>query len=123
MLDLTENPKLVWNQSKEEKELRRKEDAIARGMHGIWLLKFAFLSFHRWLRIVIQSSRSAVGQSRSSAGIKLTSNCSMLVVKVSYSEHHVVYSVEVSKIILFRRKCIVVIRLGFQRLIMNILIK
>ncbi|XP_040968511.1 uncharacterized protein [Gossypium hirsutum] len=93
------------------------------GMHGIWLLKFAFLSFHRWLRIVIQSSRSAVGQSRSSAGIKLTSNCSMLVVKVSYSEHHVVYSVEVSKIILFRRKCIVVIRLGFQRLIMNILIK
>ncbi|TYJ37409.1 hypothetical protein E1A91_A05G373900v1 [Gossypium mustelinum] len=66
---------------------------------------------------------SAVGQSRSSAGIKLTSNCSMLVVKVSYREHHVVYSVEVSKVILFRRKCIVVIRLGFQRLIMNILIK
>ncbi|TYI25326.1 hypothetical protein ES332_A05G042400v1 [Gossypium tomentosum] len=39
------------------KELRRKEDAIARGMHGTWLLKFAFLSFHRWLRIVMQSSR------------------------------------------------------------------
>ncbi|TYJ04169.1 hypothetical protein E1A91_A12G076000v1 [Gossypium mustelinum] len=67
--------------------------------------------------------RSGVSQSRSSAGIKLTSNCSLLVVEVSYSEHHVVYSVEVSKILLFRRKCIVVIRLGFQRLIMNILIK
>ncbi|TYH28590.1 hypothetical protein ES288_A02G155400v1 [Gossypium darwinii] len=92
-------------------------------MHGTWLLKFSFLSFHRWLRIIMQSSRSGVGQSRSSAGIKLTSNCSMLVVEVSYSEHHVVYSVEVSKILLFRRKCIVVTRLGFQRLIMNILIK
>ncbi|TYI35976.1 hypothetical protein ES332_A03G111900v1 [Gossypium tomentosum] len=73
-------------------------------MHGTWLLKFAFLSFHRWLRTVMQSSRFGAGQSRSSAGIKL-SNCSMLVV----------YSAEVSKILLFRRKCIVVIRLGFQR--------
>ncbi|KAG4179883.1 hypothetical protein ERO13_A10G132200v2 [Gossypium hirsutum] len=34
--------------------------------------------------------RSGAGQSRSSAGIKLTSNCSMLVVEISYSEHHVV---------------------------------
>ncbi|TYI23418.1 hypothetical protein ES332_A06G163700v1 [Gossypium tomentosum] len=59
--------------------------------------------------------KSRAGQSRSSAGIKLTSNCSMLVVEVSYSEHHVVYLAEVSKILLFRRKCIVVIRLGFQR--------
>ncbi|KHG09158.1 hypothetical protein F383_36317 [Gossypium arboreum] len=59
--------------------------------------------------------RSGVGLSRSSAGIKLTSNCSMLVVEVSYSEHHVVYSEKVSKMLLFRRKCIVVIRLGFQR--------
>ncbi|TYH90710.1 hypothetical protein ES332_A13G067900v1 [Gossypium tomentosum] len=59
--------------------------------------------------------RSGAGQSRSSAGIKLTSNCSMLVVEVSYSEHHVVYSTKVSKILLFRRKCIVAIRLGFQR--------
>ncbi|TYH25407.1 hypothetical protein ES288_A03G166200v1 [Gossypium darwinii] len=40
-----------------EHELRRKEDAIARGIHGTWLLKFAFLSFHHWLRIVMQSSR------------------------------------------------------------------
>ncbi|KAL1186865.1 hypothetical protein V6Z11_A01G208000 [Gossypium hirsutum] len=38
-------------------ELRRKEDATTRGMHGTWLLKFAFLSVHRWLRIVMQSSR------------------------------------------------------------------
>ncbi|TYG86210.1 hypothetical protein ES288_A13G116400v1 [Gossypium darwinii] len=58
--------------------------------------------------------RSGVGQSRSFVGIKLTSNCIMLVVEVSY-KHHVVYSVEVSKILLFRRKCIVVIRLCFQR--------
>lgn len=27
------------------------------GMHGTWLLKFAFLSFHHWLRIQMQSSR------------------------------------------------------------------
>ncbi|TYI32937.1 hypothetical protein ES332_A04G096800v1 [Gossypium tomentosum] len=26
-------------------------------MHGTWLLKFSFLIFHRWLRIVMQSSR------------------------------------------------------------------
>ncbi|KAK5836300.1 hypothetical protein PVK06_012081 [Gossypium arboreum] len=26
-------------------------------MHGTWLLKFAFLIFHRWLRIIMQSSR------------------------------------------------------------------
>ncbi|KHG21182.1 hypothetical protein F383_26921 [Gossypium arboreum] len=38
----------------------------------------------------------------------------MLVVEVSYSEHHDVYSAEVSKILRFRRKRIVVIRLGFQ---------
>ncbi|TYJ49602.1 hypothetical protein E1A91_A01G145400v1 [Gossypium mustelinum] len=66
-----------------------------------------------WL--LMPSLRFGAGQSRSSAGIKLISNCSMLVVEVSYSEHHVVYSAEVSKILLFRRKCIVVIRLGFQR--------
>ncbi|KAK8321125.1 hypothetical protein V6Z11_A12G082100 [Gossypium hirsutum] len=42
-------------------ELRRKEDAIARGMHGTWLLKFAFLSFHCWLKIVMQSSRYGHG--------------------------------------------------------------
>ncbi|KAB2087154.1 hypothetical protein ES319_A04G083300v1 [Gossypium barbadense] len=84
-------------------------------MHGTLLLKFAFLNFHHRLRIVMQSFRSGAGQSRSSVGIKLTSNCSILVVEVSYSEHHVIYSAEVSKILLFRRKCIVVIRLGFQR--------
>ncbi|PPS03063.1 hypothetical protein GOBAR_AA17599 [Gossypium barbadense] len=27
------------------------------GMHRTWLLKFALLSFHHWLRIVMQSSR------------------------------------------------------------------
>ncbi|TYH28315.1 hypothetical protein ES288_A02G134100v1 [Gossypium darwinii] len=59
--------------------------------------------------------RSGAGQLRSSAGIKLTSNCSILVVEVSYSEHHVGCSAEVAKILLFRRKCIVLIRLGFQR--------
>ncbi|TYI40328.1 hypothetical protein ES332_A02G154000v1 [Gossypium tomentosum] len=51
----------VWNQSKEEKELRRKEDAIARGM-----IMGAAASTEKYLY------RSGVGQSRSSAGIKLT---------------------------------------------------
>lgn len=30
------------------------------GMHGIWLLKFASLSCHRWLRILMPSSRSVI---------------------------------------------------------------
>ena len=33
------------------------------GMHGTWLLKFVFLNFHHWLRILMQSSRCVFIQS------------------------------------------------------------